>query len=320
MKTNIDISFIIPIFNNSLFELKNCIKSISKLEKEINYEILLIDDGSNKDLQEGYKKVSKKNGMQYFYEANQGVSSARNLGIKKSKGQYIFFVDADDEICANNIKKRDFAEQKDFIIYGVERIIINTKKRKKFFLNCNEDIKSLNLQLLSDGTLNWVFAKLYLREFLIKNKIQFDSNVIIGEDWDFVKQMLVAKPTISIYKKIGYLYLNDPETEYKRNINKPKNSMKDAWLIYKKRIELLNKLELKDKTNYKNKNLDVKLAIIISIFGALGAIIGAEISVNIEVEKLKKLFGIFLAIITMHEIYTLFKEYKQRKIRHTKNS
>ena len=72
--------------------------------------------------------------------------------------------------------------------------------------------------------------------------------------------------------------------------------------------------------NYKNKNVDVKLAIIISIFGALGAIIGAEISVNIEVEKLKKLFGIFLAIITIHEIYTLFKEYKQDKFRHNKNS
>lgn len=72
--------------------------------------------------------------------------------------------------------------------------------------------------------------------------------------------------------------------------------------------------------NYKNKNVDIKLAIIVSIFGALGAIIGAEISVNIDVEKLKKLFGVFLAIITIHEIYTLFKEYKQNKFRHTKRS
>ena len=72
--------------------------------------------------------------------------------------------------------------------------------------------------------------------------------------------------------------------------------------------------------NYKNKNVDIKLATIISIFGALGAIIGAEISVNIEVEELKKLFGIFLAIITIHEIYTLFKEYKQNKFRYNKKS
>ena len=72
--------------------------------------------------------------------------------------------------------------------------------------------------------------------------------------------------------------------------------------------------------NYRNKNIDVKLASIISIFGAIGAIIGAKISVNIDVIKLKKLFGIFLAIIAIHEIYTLFKEYKENKKRYTKSS
>lgn len=65
--------------------------------------------------------------------------------------------------------------------------------------------------------------------------------------------------------------------------------------------------------NYKNKNIDTKLATIISICGAVGAVIGAKISVNTDVQKLKKLFGIFLAIIAIHEIYTLFKEYKQYK-------
>ena len=53
---------------------------------------------------------------------------------------------------------------------------------------------------------------------------------------------------------------------------------------------------------------------------AISAIIGANISVNMDVFKLKKLFGIFLAVIAIHEIYTLFKEYKQFKNRHNKNS
>lgn len=70
--------------------------------------------------------------------------------------------------------------------------------------------------------------------------------------------------------------------------------------------------------NYKEKNIDIRLAIFISGFGIIGAIIGAKISVNIDVEKLKKLFGIFLAVIAIHEIYTLFKEYKQYKNRNTK--
>jgi len=72
--------------------------------------------------------------------------------------------------------------------------------------------------------------------------------------------------------------------------------------------------------NYKEKNIDTKLALFISTCGIIGAVIGAKISVNIEVEKLRKLFGIFLAIISIHEIYTLFKEYKVYKKRNTKNS
>ena len=72
--------------------------------------------------------------------------------------------------------------------------------------------------------------------------------------------------------------------------------------------------------NYKNKNIDTKLAKTVSIWGAVGAVIGAIISSKIEIYKLKKLFGIFLAIIAIHEIYTLLKEYKENKKRYNKNS
>lgn len=61
--------------------------------------------------------------------------------------------------------------------------------------------------------------------------------------------------------------------------------------------------------NLKNKNIDIKLAILVSIFGILGAIIGANISIHIDVGILKKWFGIFLAIIAINEIYTIYKMY-----------
>lgn len=65
--------------------------------------------------------------------------------------------------------------------------------------------------------------------------------------------------------------------------------------------------------NVKNKNADVKTAIIISVFGILGAIIGANIAINIQVDLLKKIFGYFLLIIAIHEIYTIYKLYKNQK-------
>ncbi len=62
--------------------------------------------------------------------------------------------------------------------------------------------------------------------------------------------------------------------------------------------------------NLKNKNIDLKLATIISICGILGAIIGANIAINIDVGLLKKFFGIFLAIVAINEIYSIIKLYK----------
>ena len=61
------------------------------------------------------------------------------------------------------------------------------------------------------------------------------------------------------------------------------------------------------------KNIDVKLATYISGCGIIGAIIGSIISVNIQVGTLRKLFGIFLIAIAIHEIYTLWKEAQKTK-------
>ena len=67
--------------------------------------------------------------------------------------------------------------------------------------------------------------------------------------------------------------------------------------------------------NVKNKNIDIPLAIIISIFGILGAIIGANISINTDVGILRKCFGIFLAIIAINEIYSIVKKYKKSDVK-----
>ena len=72
--------------------------------------------------------------------------------------------------------------------------------------------------------------------------------------------------------------------------------------------------------NYRDKNIDTKLATYVSVSGIIGAVVGAVISINMEVQKLRKFFGIFLVVIAIHEIYTLYKQYKSYKKRHTKSS
>ena len=70
--------------------------------------------------------------------------------------------------------------------------------------------------------------------------------------------------------------------------------------------------------NYREKNIDIKLAKNISIYGIIGAIAGAIISINLDVQKLRKFYGIFLGIIAVDEINSLIKEYKLNKNRNTK--
>ena len=65
--------------------------------------------------------------------------------------------------------------------------------------------------------------------------------------------------------------------------------------------------------NLKNKNLDLKTGIIISVFGIFGAILGANLAIHMDVNILKKCFGIFLALIAVNEIYSITKQYKKVK-------
>ena len=71
--------------------------------------------------------------------------------------------------------------------------------------------------------------------------------------------------------------------------------------------------------NIINKNIDYKLGINILIAGIIGAIIGSEISSKIEVQNLRKIFGIFLLCVAIHEIYNFYKLYINKKNRNNKN-
>ena len=69
--------------------------------------------------------------------------------------------------------------------------------------------------------------------------------------------------------------------------------------------------------NIKQKNINLKVSKTIIFFGVIGAVIGATITKNMYTKILKKSFGIFLAFIAIHEIYTIFKMYKNKKTNNT---
>ena len=89
------ISIIVPIYNVENY-LRQCLDSIQNQTYQ-NFECLIINDGSpdnSADICREY--VEKDSRFRYLEKENGGVSSARNLGIEHSKGQYITFIDSDD--------------------------------------------------------------------------------------------------------------------------------------------------------------------------------------------------------------------------------
>ena len=90
-------SIIIPIFNTGTL-LKKCVDSVLA-QSLTDIEVILVDDGSDDDSGEICDEFAQRdNRVKVIHKKNEGVSIARNTGIKQSKGEYIGFVDSDDWI------------------------------------------------------------------------------------------------------------------------------------------------------------------------------------------------------------------------------
>lgn len=99
------ISVIVPVYNLEK-EISKCILSIL-LQKFSDFEIIAIDDGSTDNSLSILTELSKKwsDKLRVFHRKNHGLSSSRNFGITKAKGEYIAFVDGDDYVDPDFLEK-----------------------------------------------------------------------------------------------------------------------------------------------------------------------------------------------------------------------
>ena len=98
------ISIIIPVYNAEKY-LGKCLDSILN-QTYSDFEIIIVNDGSSDSSDSICKKyMLDEPRIQYIIQKNQGVSAARNTGIKRAKGEYLLFVDADDTIDSLMLKK-----------------------------------------------------------------------------------------------------------------------------------------------------------------------------------------------------------------------
>ena len=241
-----DISFIVTIYNKKKSVVERCLKSIKKMN-DLNHEIIVIDDGSDTDMKDCYYKLSQKYNAQYYYQSNQGVSSARNLGIKKANGKYIFFVDCDDIVLNEKIVWNDLKDKPDLIIYDVLKEEMSTKKIEVKTLNADEKTLSssaLASQLIKDGLMNWVYGKLYSIKFIKSQNIRFNTHIKTGEDLDFVVHVVENAKNVKYISKSVYKYEFEYTSGNGRIESYPEDAITDTNFVYQLRKELSAKYNL----------------------------------------------------------------------------
>lgn len=178
------ISIIVPIYNVERY-LNKCIDSIISQTYK-NIEIILVDDGSPDNCGKICDEYAKKdNRIKVIHKENGGVSSARNVGIEISNGEWIVFVDADDWIEIEYCKRMlDIAIQRkaDVVLCGYNRVV-GSKKEKINSSGDNEEFDSIQyLNKILNPQTAFGFCHMKIIKKIVMNNIQFNEDLNVGED------------------------------------------------------------------------------------------------------------------------------------------
>lgn len=204
---NHKISVIIPVYNAEKTVGNILEKLISQSYR--NIEVIAINDGSRDDSWKVLQKFAKEDKrIIAIDQKNVGASAARNEGIEKATGEFITFIDSDDDISNKLISElaSHLKNDSDFIMCGMSinnKVVVAPKASiKAGKLLSRYVLKSL----LTKNLLYGPYCKLFRRDIIAKYKIQFPEEVKYGEDTIFVLNYLRYANDIITIDRVLYAY------------------------------------------------------------------------------------------------------------------
>ena len=205
MDYNALVSIVVPVYNVEKYLLE-CVKSIQQ-QTYSNLEIILVDDGSPDDCPRICDELAMQdNRIVVVHKLNGGLSDARNAGMRVATGDYVFFMDSDDEITPNCIELHCGAIAKNNADFSIANIrIIGSKSAVVKDLNPNLDEEQPLKTYLNREWSASACNKLYRKSFLTKNGILFKKG-LLHEDilWSLKNSEYAHK--IAVVKEATYLY------------------------------------------------------------------------------------------------------------------
>lgn len=235
------ISIILPVYNGeSVIE-----KILTGVKNQIykNWELIIVDDGSKDETRNKCQAfITLTDKINYYFKENGGVSSARNFGLDKAKGDWIVFIDADDNISdkylldlVSNIKP------KELIIQGYKKIEKNKQTDVDFGNISNITKKEILFDEFNILEKGFSCNKIFDNQIIRKNNLRFNENLSYAEDLVFLLQYIVYAKSVSFISGSNYIY----DTTYSVNSQK--------IYSYNQELELLQQLTSIIPLLYKDK-------------------------------------------------------------------
>lgn len=211
-------SVIIPCYN--------CVKTLKTTVDSIrgsglsDYEILLVDDGSTDGTAELCDRLCRESpNIRCIHQPNAGVSATRNRGIDEARGDYIWFVDADDTVALLNTETilKAIRDGADCIMFGMRfRYVHHGKVVMQETMSCSSpmEVTQENLglyfrTLFEKNYFTTMCNKFVRKSILAENKIYFDPSLINYEDLHFSLILAGHCKTILALPEPYYFYVNE---------------------------------------------------------------------------------------------------------------
>jgi hypothetical protein len=262
------VSIIIPCYNQAQY-LDEALQSVLD-QTYTNWECIVVNDGSLDDTEKIAKTwTAKDNRFIYFYKENGGVSSARNFGLEKAKGDYIQFLDADDILDKNKLKLS--LNQLNATENETIKIVISNFRKftnnpdKTTIPYCN-----LNAQLFNFESLMYRWNETFsipihcgFFEATLFEGIRFPENLTAQEDWIvWVNIFKMGAKALFIDKPLALYRRNDLHSDQLKAYEYFKNNLSEAEFhklsvvlisrYYRSTIHFKTKLnEIKQTNTYK---------------------------------------------------------------------
>ena len=193
------ISVVVPCYEQGHF-LEECFTSILN-QTFSNWECIIVNDGSNDNTEDVANVwVQKDKRFKYIFQENRGLSSARNIGIKKAQGEYILPLDADDKIGSDYFLLAFKAFQE-----NIKLKVVYCKAVKFGEINEDWDLSGFSLKKLA--LFNMIFCSAFFKKKDWQQVGGYDVNMKYGwEDWEFWINILKNGGEVKRLDYKGFFY------------------------------------------------------------------------------------------------------------------